>query len=254
MAFVVVGLPGVLVAATMFFVKEPARQGISSAAEDEISLAQTFRFAFQRWRVFITHYTGFALLALPMTTLATWVPTYFIRVIGMPPPEAAPKLGLIVLLLSPIGVIGGGWLSDILFKRGYKDAPLRVAIMAAVFMVPVSMVATRVADPTLALAIMCPFAFGASISMGLAPAALQLVTPNRLRAQIGAAWMLFLNLITASVGPWAVGWISDDFFRDPLRIGDAITIVNVASVALGGVILWATLKPFRKAVEQQSIA
>jgi hypothetical protein len=51
-----------------------------------------------------------------------------------------------------------------------------------------------------------------------------------------------------------VGWISDDFFRDPLRIGDAITIVNVASVALGGVILWATLKPFRKAVEQQSIA
>ncbi|UCG71359.1 MAG: MFS transporter [Chromatiales bacterium] len=253
MAFIVVGLPGVLVAALMFFVAEPARQGIKSAAEDEISLAQTFRFAFQRWRVFITHYTGFALLALPMTTLATWVPTYFIRVIGMPPPQAAPKLGLIVLILSPLGVIGGGWLSDMLFKRGHKDAPLRVAIMAAIFMVPVSLVATRVADPTLALAIMAPFAFGASISMGLAPAALQLVTPNRLRAQIGAAWMLFLNLITASVGPWAVGWISDDFYGDPLRIGDAITIVNVGSVALGGLILWATLKPFRAAVEQQNI-
>jgi secreted protein with Ig-like and vWFA domain len=89
--------------------------------------------------------------------------------------------------------------------------------------------------------------------MGLAPAALQLVTPNRLRAQIGAAWMLFLNLITASIGPWAVGWISDSVFGDPLRVGDSITIVNVSSVALGGLILLATLKPFRRAVEKQNI-
>ena len=158
-----------------------------------------------------------------------------------------------MLILSPIGVIGGGWLSDILFRRGYKDAPLRVAIMAALLMVPVSLVATRFTDPTLALAIMAPFAFGASISMGLAPAALQLVTPNRLRAQIGAAWMLFLNLITASVGPWAVGWISDSVYADPMRIGEAITIVNVASVAVGGVILLLTLKPFREAVEKQNV-
>lgn len=253
LAFMVVGLPGVLVAGLMFFVKEPARQGITSAAEDEISLSQTFRFAFRRWRVFIAHYTGFALLALPMTTLATWVPAYFGRVFGMAPPEIGLKLGLIVLICSPIGVIGGGWLSDVLFRRGYQDAPLRVAIMAATLMVPVSLVATRMADPVLALTLMVPFAFGASISMGLAPAALQLVTPNRLRAQIGAAWMLFLNLITASVGPWAVGWISDAYFDDPLRVGDSITIVNVASVALGGIILWLTLKPFRKAVEQQSV-
>ena len=252
-AFIVVGLPGILVAALMFLVVEPVRQGIASAAEDEISLGQTFRFAFQRWRVFIAHYTGFALLALPMTTLATWVPPYFMRVVGLSPPETGLKLGIIVLICSPLGVIGGGWLSDTLFRRGRQDAPLRVAMMAAALMVPVSLLATRIHDPVLALAILCPFAFGASISMGLAPAALQLVTPNRLRAQIGAAWMLFLNLITASIGPWAVGWISDSVFADPLRIGDAIAFVNVVSVALGGLILWLTLKPFRQAVEQQAI-
>jgi hypothetical protein len=65
--------------------------------------------------------------------------------------------------------------------------------------------------------------------------------------------MLFLNLITASIGPWAVGWISDAVYADPLRIGEAITIVNVASVALGGIILWRTLKPFREAVEKQDV-
>ena len=76
------------------------RQGIASAAEDEISLGQAFGFAFKRWRVFIAHYSGFALLALPMTTLAPWVPSYLIRVVGLSPPETGFKLGLIVLIFS----------------------------------------------------------------------------------------------------------------------------------------------------------
>ncbi len=253
LAFIAVGLPGVLVAALMFLVREPVRQGIASAIDDEISLGQAFRFAFRRWRVFIAHYSGFALLALPMTTLATWVPTYLIRVVGMSPPETGLKLGLIVLIFSPIGVISGGAFADALFKKGYTDAALRVAVGAAAFMVPISFLATSQVDPTMALLFAVPFAFGASVSMGLAPTALQLVTPNRLRGQIGAAWMLFLNIITAALGPWAVGVINDNWFGDPLAVGQSIAAVNVVSVILGGLILWVTWKPFRKAVEQQSI-
>jgi MFS family permease len=203
--------------------------------------------------VFFAHYTGFALLALPMTTLATWVPAYFMRVVGLSPPETGLKLGLIVLIFSPIGVISGGWLADTLFKRGKSDAALRVAVAAAVFMVPFSILATNISNPTLALAVMAPFAFGASISMGLAPTALQLVTPNRLRGQISAAWMLFLNIITAGLGPTAVGWINDTIFGDPLAVGQSIALVNTVSVVVGGFILWATWKPFREAVEQQSV-
>jgi MFS family permease len=253
MAFIAVGLPGVLVAGLMFFVKEPIRQGIASAAEDDISLRQAFSFAFKRWRVFIAHYSGFALLALPMTTLATWVPAYFIRVVGLTPPETGLKLGLIVLIFSPVGVIAGGWFADTLFKKGHTDAALRVAVMAAAFMVPVSLLATQFSDPVIALALACPFAFGASISMGLAPTALQLVTPNRLRGQIGAAWMLFLNIITAILGPWAVGVINDAVFGDPLAVGQSIALVNTVAVIVGGLILWVTWAPFRQAAEQQSV-
>jgi MFS family permease len=253
LAFMAVGLPGIFVAALMFLVKEPARQGIATPKDNEISLGQAFRFAFERKRVFFAHYTGFALLALPMTTLATWVPAYFMRVVGLSPPETGLKLGLIVLIFSPIGVIGGGWLADTLFKRGISDAALRVAVAAAVFMVPLSILATNISDPVLALAVMAPFAFGASISMGLAPTALQLVTPNRLRGQISAAWMLFLNIITAGLGPTAVGWINDTVFGDPMAVGQSIALVNTVSVVVGGLILWATWKPFREAVEQQSV-
>jgi MFS family permease len=252
LAFMAVGLPGIFVAALMFLVKEPVRQGIATRKDNEISLGQVFRFAFERKRVFFAHYTGFALLALPMTTLATWVPAYFMRVVGLSPPETGLKLGLIVLIFSPIGVISGGWLADTLFKQGKTDAALRVAVAAAVFMVPFSIIATNISDPTLALVVMAPFAFGASISMGLAPTALQLVTPNRLRGQISAAWMLFLNIITAGLGPTAVGWINDSLFGDPLAVGQSIALVNTVAVIVGGIILWLTWKPFRDAAEQQA--
>ncbi len=254
LTFIAVGLPGVLVAAMMFFVKEPVRQDIAPAQADEVSLGQAVGFAWSRKRIFLAHYTGFALLALPMTTLATWVPAYFMRVVGMSPPETGLQLGLIVLICSPIGVISGGWLADTIYKQGRQDAPLRVAILSAAFMVPFSLLATTFSDASLALLLAAPFAFGASISMGLAPTALQLVTPNRMRAQISAAWMLFLNIITAGLGPTAVGFINDAVFGDPLSVGMSIAMVNTVSVALGGLILFVTLKPFRLAVQQQEAA
>jgi MFS family permease len=243
----------VLVALLMFAVHEPVRQGLLPIDKNQdTGLKDAFQFIFQRKRVFLAHYTGFALLALPMTTLATWVPPYFMRVVGFTPPETGFKLGLIVLIFAPVGVIGGGWLSDTLFKKGYQDAALRVAVMTAVLMVPLSMLATTVSDPAWALILIAPFAFGASISMGLAPTALQLVTPNRLRAQVSAAWMLFLNIITAGLGPTAVGWINDTVFGDPMAVGQSIALVNTVAVLVGGLILLATWKPFRGAVAEQA--
>jgi len=252
LAFIVIGLPGVIVAALMFTVREPARQGVPTAAGNEITIGQAIGFGFKRWRVFLAHYCGFALLALPMTTLATWVPVYFMRVVGMSPPETGFKLGLIVLIFSPAGVIAGGWLSDILLKKGKADAPLRVGVMAAVFMIPFAVLATTVTDPTLVLVVAAPFAFGASITMGLAATALQLVTPNRLRGQISAVWMLFLNLITAGLGPTAVGVVTEVVFGDPLAVGQSIAVVNTVAVILGGIILLTAWKPFRQVAEQQT--
>jgi MFS family permease len=252
LAFIAIGLPGVLVAALMLTVREPLRQGIDASHDDEISLKQAFRFAFRRWRVYIAHFCAFALLAVPMATLAVWMPTYFIRVLGYTPVETGLKLGLAIVVFAPIGVIGGGWFADYLLRKGYQDATLRIGILAAVIMIPLSLVATSVKDPTLALMIACPFAFGSSISMGMAAASLQLVTPNRLRGQISAAWMLFLNIISALLVS-AIGPITQFVYNDMTAVGQSITVVNVGSVVVGGLILWATLKPYRQAVLQQGI-
>ena len=90
--------------------------------------------------------------------------------------------------------------------------------------------------------------------MAVAPAALQMVVPNQMRAQISATWMLVLNLVTAGLGPTAVGFISAIVFADDMKVGSAIALVNCISVPLASLALWTGLKSFRAAAVERSAA
>ncbi len=246
--FFIVGLPGILVALLMFTVTEPLRRGTVAGQEGGIPLSEVISFVKSRGRVFGAHFVGFALLAVPITTILTWAPTHFIRALEFAPPRAALTLGTILILLSPLGVFAGGALSDYLQQRGHKDAPLRVGILAGLLLLPLTLTATQVSDPQLAVWLFCPFIFCASLGLAMAPAALQLVVPNQMRAQVSATWMLVLNIVTAGIGPTAVPFISDLFFAGPAGIGKAMALVNTVCVPLAALALWTGLKAFRESV------
>lgn len=244
--FFVVGLPGLAVALLMTTVPEPARRGVTPAQVPP--LGEVVRFAASRWRVYGLHYLGFALLAVPITTTLTWAPVYFGRVLGYSRPETGLMLGLIVLVFSPAGVYAGGWLADALQQRGWRDAMHRVGLGAAALLVPLCLVATTGSERTVALAAFLPLTFCGSLSLACAPAALQIVTPGPLRAQMSAGWMLALNVITAIAGPTAVGIVADGVFAGPLAIGWSLALVNCVSVPLAALALWAGMRPFAAAV------
>jgi len=252
LVFFAVGLPGVLVALLMLTVREPVRRGQLAAGGAGLPLAQVLGYARQRWRVFVLHFTGFALLAVPLTAILTWAFVYFTRVLGFTPPEAGLRLGGLLIVLSPLGVYGGGWLADHLQRRGYRDATLRVALLAAAGLLPLSAVSALTMDRDLTVALFGPLIFFASLSMAVAPAALQVVTPNQMRGQVSAVWMLVLNLVTAGLGPSAVGVITDHVFGDPMAVGKSIALVNCLTVPLAALALWAALAPFRRAAEEQA--
>jgi MFS family permease len=246
--FFVVGLPGLLVAALMVTVPEPARRGVPAGQGAAMALREVLGRARANWRVYVPHFVGFALLAVPITTTLTWAPVYFGRVLGYSPPQTGLVLGLIVALLSPAGVYAGGWLADRLMKRGYRDAMHRVGLMAASLLFPLCLFATTGSNRMLATALFCPLTFCASLSLACAPAALQVVTPGPMRAQISAVWMLCLNVITAIVGPTAVGLIADQVFGDRMAVGSSLALVNCTSIPLAALALWLGRRPFAAAV------
>jgi MFS family permease len=247
MVFIAVGLPGVFVALLMWTVREPARRGTAAGHANGLPLGVVLGYVRTHWRLFAAHFCGFALLAVPITTILTWVPAYYNRVLGYTPPQVGTTLGAILVILSPAGVYFGGWLVDALQKRGYPDATFRVGIGAAIILLPLSYVATSGTDPQTALYLFGPFVFCASISMAVAPAALQLVTPNQMRAQVSATWMLVLNIVTAGLGPTAVGFVTAYVLRDDQAVGSSIALVNCISLPLAAIALWTGLKHFRAA-------
>ena len=111
-AFIVVGLPGVLMALVMLTVKEPKRTGMKEEFGQSVSIRNTVLFVLTNWRVYMAVFVGFGMLAIPITTVFTWFPTYLQRVHEVSIAESGKVLGLILFFLSSSGVLFGGWLVD----------------------------------------------------------------------------------------------------------------------------------------------
>ncbi len=111
MAFVLVGLPGVFMALMMLTVREPSRTGIGKDLAEFVSIKEAVSFIRKKWKVYLSIFFGFAILATPITSTITWLPTYLQRVHGMSVVESGQDLGLILFFLSSSGVfLGDGWL------------------------------------------------------------------------------------------------------------------------------------------------
>ena len=91
--------------------------------------------------------------------------------------------------------------------------------------------------------------FLGSLGIACAPTAIQLATPNQLRAQMSAIYMLVVNIITSIVGPTGVGIVTDYVFRDEMMVGSSMALIVGVTAPLAALSLWLGRKPFREMVE-----
>jgi len=228
-AFIIVGLPGVLMALVMLTVKEPKRTGMKEEFGKSVSVRDTVKFVVTNWKVYMAVFVGFGMLAIPITTVFTWFPTYLQRVHEVSIAESGRVLGLILFFLSSSGVLFGGWLVDYLKSKNYQDSFFRVGLMAAVLPVPFSLFVSSLTNFDTTIALLCPFVFFASMPLAIGPIVLQIISPNQLRAQMAAIYMLFMNLLTAAIATTGIGFITDYLLHNDLAVGQSITIVNLIS-------------------------
>jgi MFS family permease len=150
--------------------------------------------------------------------------------------------------LGVIGVVAGGRVADALLARGYTDAKLRVGIIAAVGNLVCGTILLLAPTATIAIAALVPYNFFASFAFGAAAAAVQEITPNRMRAQVGAAMMSTLTLIGLGFGPSIVGVITDRVFNDDAAVRYSLLIVTIVGLGTAASLLMAGLAPYRRSV------
>jgi MFS family permease len=248
LTFVILGLPGLLFALWVFTVKEPIRKNLArtSTGTTGLSMAETFAQIRLRWQSVLGISVGFVFQAACNYGFSIWVPTYFLRVHGWTIGQTGRALGFLILPFGCLGLYLGGWFSERWQKRGIVDGPLLVGIPCALgillFLVP----AMLMPSAGWSLALIGPGFFFLVLPMGTAGAALQLIFPNQVRAQVSALYLFALNLGGLSLGPLMPGVFADYLFKNPKMIGAGLALTMGVSAVLMLIVVSATRRPYRK--------
>lgn len=252
MTFFIVGLPGILVAALFYItIKDPERKGISSD-NSAFSFPDVLRYIGQHKATFTAHYLGFGFMSLAMFSLMNWAPAYLLRKYGMPIKDVGLYLGLVVLIGNSAGVLVSGWLTDRLNRSGYRDAPLRAGMVGCIGIVIPVILFSQVSGFGGSLALLAIAMFFASFPVATSAAALQLMAPNRMRAQVTALFFLSMNILGITGGTTLVALSTDYLFRDDTMVGYSMSMISATGAILGAIVLGWGLKHF--AVTEQEVA
>ena len=248
--FFIVGLPGLLVAALMYTVKEPVRRQQSGddtkSGNEVIALSEAFAYIRNRSKIYLSHFFGFALLGVSSNVLFVWGPHILVRSFEVPVGQAGATIGLIVLSFGTIGLIAGGSISDRLLKIGYLDNGMRVGIIAALGCIPFALLLPSMNSLFSLLAVFCPLVLFACLGFGSSAAALQQITPNRLRGIVSGCYFFLLNVIGIGLSPSITAVITNYVFKDELMLVNSVSIMAVCSSILAAFILWRGLKPYKE--------
>ena len=246
--FLIVGLPGAVVALLTLSLREPKRTSIVAGADVMPSLGTVARYVGTRRGAYLLLILGFSASSLTWNGVSGWIPTHFIRTFGWTPATVGLRYGLALLVFGSAGIMVGGLLSGRLRARGHQDSNLRVGMISALAVIPFGVAAPLMPTAALSLALYCLFIFCGAMPYGCAAAALQEITPNRMRAQVTALYFFGLNLAGIGLGPTVVAGFTDGVFGDESMLRYALAATTLVGAPLCVVLLALARAPYRRAL------
>lgn len=220
-AFLSLGLPGVVFALIFFFsVKEPQRK-LTKANQNQIGashkqlksekgnegIIEVFIFLFSK-KSFLYLSLAAGLHTFSTYALGNWLPSFLSRIHGLPSREIGLYAGLIIGLAGATGTIIGGFMADRL-SRNDKSWYIKVSAYGAILALP--FLVTFYFHSSIEVVLTALFIGYACISTFLGPsiAITHSLVPSHMRAFSSSVLFLVLNLVGLGLGPLTVGIISD---------------------------------------------
>ena len=250
--FVLIGIPGVIVAALLLTVREPQRRGHEAVAlsrGSSVRASTAFLEPSQDGRRLgwlLAHrgllpriYLAFGLFTSCNAAIMKYGPIHLIRHFALPPGSVNARVGVIMLLLGGSAAWAGGWCSDRLFKRWGAEARVLIAQAGLIGTLPL-FVMPVIATAAAGLALLSILVFFATAGVGAGIALVHDLVPSNLRGRATAVYSLTINLV-GSVGPLAAAMASDRLFGGPQHIMEGVDLV-VAPLMLATFLMLLSLR------------
>ncbi len=214
--FLIIGAPGVLLAAAALLMREPTRQAAVRPGQSFIASCT------EAGGALVAHLIGFTAIAFASYAATAWLPTLFIRNHGWSAAEIGVRFGLLVLVIGPMGSVFGGWLADRFEQAGRRDGKFVVGILAGLGVIPSAMLVGLAPGAALAFAGVAPVIFFTSFVWGIAPGALQEIIHGAVLGRVTAIYTAILNLFALGLGPLSVALLAH---RLDVTLGVAMAII-----------------------------
>ncbi len=232
-AFMIVGVPGLLLALTVrLTLREPRRGQSDGAAADigQYSLPGALRVMLQK-KSFLAYAIALGLCSFSDTAFEMWSPAYLMRVYHMSSSLVGTWTGALEAPAGIIGTIVGGLAAD---RLGARDARwyLWAPVVSVALMIPCILLFLSVGGTQVFVFYFLAMLTAASY-MGPIIALTQRLMPVRMRALAAAIQFFILNLLGPGAGVSTVGFLNDALAP---RYGDiairySLMITLVAAIA-----------------------
>jgi MFS family permease len=244
--FIIIGLAGLAPALLMAMtVREPVRRDLAGGAGSAPGWEQTRAFLRQNRTTLLCHHFGVAFIVMAIYGWVNWMPAYFVRIHRWPVATFSIWYGLFGGLAGILSAITSGYVATWLKAKGHADGTMRTVFIGGLGLTLGTSVAPLLPTPELALAGYCIAGIFTNYPPAQALAAVAEMTPNQHRGFVTAIYILVVGIAGAGLGPFAMGWVTDNVFGDPMQIHYSMALVTFVMGLLGVSLIGFGLKAFR---------
>jgi len=227
-AFLLVGVPGLLLAIPIALLRTPPRGGDDASPQTSKKKVSTGYSALFRNRSFVCNTLAMAAMTFAIGGLAQWIPSFLYRVHSLDVAKGNTLFGATTVLAGILGTLAGGWLGDRWQKRNGKGYLL---ISGWGFLIGTPFAAWAILAPGLTACMSAIFIaeFFLFLNTGPLNTVIINVTNPTVRAMAFAVNIFFIHALGDAVSPSILGWLSD---RWDLR---SALLVTPFAMALAGI-------------------
>ncbi len=235
-AFLLGGLPGLLLAATIYGLPEPSPAPSPAVAPSSESRAPFLAST----RALLSIPTmrrltlGYGMITFALGGMAFWMPRYLEVAKGLTLAQANYLLFGSVTVAGGLGTVAGGFLGDRL-QRYTTQAPLWVSGLGVVLAWPMAALTIFAPQPIIYVPALVGAIFLLFLNPGVITAMIVSIAGPARRARAVALNIVIIHLVGDVPSPFLIGWVSD---RWQLKWGVSLTLV---ALALAAAFLFAAL-------------
>jgi MFS family permease len=235
----VVATPGLFVATLLLLVREPVRH---ETDRTNGSLSDAVVFVKSHAVTLFLIIFAFALNGLVTYCMNTWTPATFMRIYGWSATQIASTQGAILMIFGTLGIYAGGWWVGRAGANISNAIVLGTCSLTMLLIAPFALMVGFAPAPWMRLLGVAVIAFLQGAPSGLAAVAIYHITPNKLRGQVTAMYLMTGTLVGFGIGVTVVAAITDYVFRREGAVGMSLGLTVAVAAVAGSMLLWMASK------------